>query len=124
MYVVVNQASAEDILERRLFKELISSTDGYLTPKDVLTRLNVLQYIYTSGEPSKASNQEKQLIFRLISLPDIETCSEQNRDIFERLLRSQKRNSKIHAFVKLHRDNFVEKCTEEHKQKILQGRSS
>lgn len=110
--LTANQVSAEVILERKLFLSLFSN-GPYQTPKDVLNRLNVLNYIYTNEEPSRATNEEKQLVFDLLKLPLIETCSKKNKETFEKLLRSQRHISNIFNFVKNEQTRFLKKCYKE-----------
>lgn len=62
IYIIVDKVSTERILERRFFEELISSTDGYLTPTDFFRNLN------HTIEESSLDLIEEQFIFNLVVL--------------------------------------------------------
>lgn len=109
--LIADQVSADAVLERKLYSSLfLYPSYAYQTPKDVLNKLNVLNFLYTSGEPNKASNAEKQLVFDLIKLPLLETCNEKNRDTFEELLRLQRDNANIFNYIKDERARFLKNC--------------
>lgn len=96
-----------EIMERRLFKEVVENPGNYLAHDDLISRLNVLGFIYKNDEENRASDEDKKLVFGLIGITQIQTCSPYNELILNNLLKENYENKNLRGFIKKYRGKFM-----------------
>lgn len=98
---------APEIMERRLFKEVVENPENYLTHNDLVGRLNVLNFIYKNNEENQASDKDRKLVFDLIGITQIQTCNSNNELTLNNLLEENYKNKNLAAFIMKYRGELI-----------------
>lgn len=107
--------------DRQIFDQVFSTVGFYLSPEDIFNKLTALDNLYSTSKKCKASEEEKKLVKDLIDLAKLKTCDKENFDKFERYLSLQRNHVNVLAYIQLHKDRLIRKCSEDDVQLFLKA---